>query len=269
VDLITVVAKLVRDQGLDVAVPVNLRSTNNVVAWMCPSPVVAKIAREFEASARELRLATSLAAIGAPVVPPIEIGFAQPVNVEGRWVTFWCYVADERTATAAQVAASLDELHAGLEKVPGRPTFPSCRRRLETAVELLDDPELPGGLAGDDRSLLRRALLDGIAALVPPSGPSPVLHGSPHRRNILVVGGRAVFIDFETVELGPHEWDVAHLEGEVADLYPADLDRNLLRSCRIAISAATSVWCWEGLDRGGDMRSHAEHHLETVRQMLT
>ena len=44
-DLITAVANLVRDQGLEVGVPVNLRSTNNVVAWMRPSPVVAKIAR--------------------------------------------------------------------------------------------------------------------------------------------------------------------------------------------------------------------------------
>jgi hypothetical protein len=71
VDLITSVANLARGQGLEVGVPVNLRSTNNVVAWMHPSRVVAKIARDFDASARELQRATFLAAIGAPVVPPI------------------------------------------------------------------------------------------------------------------------------------------------------------------------------------------------------
>ena len=94
-DLITEVANMLRDQGLEVSVPVSLRSTNNVVAWMCPSPVVAKIARDLNASTRELQLATLLAAAGAPVVPPIEIGIVQPVNVEGQWTTFWRYVADD------------------------------------------------------------------------------------------------------------------------------------------------------------------------------
>ena len=55
---------------------------------------------------------------------------------------------------------------------------------------------------------------------------------------------------------------------EVVALYPADLDRDLLQRCRTAISAATSTWCWQGIDRGPDMRSHAEQHLEIVRQKL-
>jgi hypothetical protein len=269
VELITAVAKLVRDQGLDVGVPVKLRSTNNVVTWMRPSPVVAKMARDVDASAQELQVATSLAALGAPVVPPIEIGIAQPVNLEGHWVTFWQYIADERTATASRVAASLHALHAGLAKVPGRSTFRPCQGRLEAAVDLLGDPELAAGLSRDDCALLRRALLDGIDALNALTGPLHVLHGSPHRLNILVTGGKVVFIDFETVELGPVEWDLAHLEEEVGVCYPADLDQDLLRTCRIAISAATSTWCWEGITRGVDMLSHAEHHLETVRRLMT
>jgi Phosphotransferase enzyme family len=268
VEMITAVANFVRGQGLEVGAPISLRSTNNVVAWMCPSPVVAKIARDLDASTRELQLATMLAAVGAPVVPPIEIGIVQPVNVEGQWATFWHYVADERSATATQVAASLGRLHAGLATVPGRTTFPPCWGRLESAADLLDDPELPGELAATDRSLLRRALLEGVAALASLSDHPHVLHGSPHRFNILVMDDEAVFIDFETVELGPLEWDLAHLDGDVADLYPADLDQDLLQRCRISISAATSMWCWEGIDRGPDMRSHAEDHLEIVRRSL-
>jgi hypothetical protein len=139
---------------------------------------------------------------------------------------------------------------------------------LESAVDLLDDPGLPGDLARDDRSLLRRALLEGIDALVSVSDTPHVLHGSPHRFNILVMDEEAVFIDFETVELGPLEWDLAHLEEDVAGLYPAELDQDLLGRCRLSISAATSTWCWEGIDRGPDMRSHAEQHLETVRRAL-
>jgi hypothetical protein len=266
VDLITSVANLVRNQGLEVDEPVNLRSTNNVVAWMHPSPVVVKIAGDFDSARRELHTATFLVSIGAPVVPPIEIGIAQPVNVAGRWATFWHHVADGGVATAAQVAASLDELHAGLAKAPGRTTFPPCWNRLETAVVLLEDSEISGRLTADDHSHLRRALLDGIAALTSLGDPPHVLHGSPHRFNILVTGGTAVFIDFETVEQGPLEWDVAHLDQEVAALYPADLDEDLLRTCRIAISAATATWCWHAIDRGADMRTHAEQHLDSVRR---
>jgi len=265
----TAVANLVRGQGLEVGEPVSLRSTNNVVAWMFPSPVVAKITRNLDASVRELQLATFLASVGAPVVPPIEIGITQPIKVARQWATFWHHVDDERTATAGQVAASLYRLHHGLAAVPGRTAFPPCWVRLESAVELLDDPELPGELASDDRSLLRRALLEGIAALAPLSDHFHVLHGSPHRFNILVVNGEAVFIDFETVELGPVEWDLAHLDEEVATLYPTDLDGDLLRRCRISISAATSTWCWKGIDRGADMRSHAEQHMEIVRHALS
>jgi len=268
VDLITSVANLARDYGLEVGIPVTLRSTNNVVVWMRPSPVVAKISKDFDASSQEFRRATFLAAVGAPVVPPIVIGVAQPVNASGQWVTFWHYVVDEGGATAAQVAASLNELHSGLAKAPDRTTFPPCSNRLQTALDLLDDPGLRGGLDVDDRALLGRALLDGIGALTSLKDPPRVLHGSPHRFNMLVMCGAVVFIDFETVELGPLEWDLAHLDEEVAALYPAEVDEDLLRRCRIAISAATSAWCWKGVDRGVDMRIHAEQHLEIVRRML-
>lgn len=123
-DLVTSVADLAREQGLEVGVPVNLRSTTNVVAWMPPSPVVAKIAGGFNASSREVRMATFLSGIGAPVVPPIEIGIAQPAGVAGRWVTFWRCVADEGRASAAEVTSSLDALHAAPAEAPGRTTLP-------------------------------------------------------------------------------------------------------------------------------------------------
>ena len=46
--------------------------------------------------------------------------------------------------------------------------------------------------------------------------PRHVLHGSPHRMNILTRDGAPVFIDLETIQIGPIEWDLADLEPEVA-----------------------------------------------------
>jgi len=41
-DVIAAVGDLVRSAGFEITAPVDLRSTNNVVIWLAPSPVVAK-----------------------------------------------------------------------------------------------------------------------------------------------------------------------------------------------------------------------------------
>lgn len=133
------------------------------------------------------------------------------------------------------------------------------------AVRNLERPDLTPELVDVDRALLRKTLVDGIARLAKMTGSERVIHGSPHRFNILVADAGPRFIDFETVALGPLEWDLAHLEPEVADLYPGDFDHQVLARCRVIVSAATSTWCSGGLDRGSDMRNHAQHHLEAVR----
>ena len=134
-----------------------------------------------------------------------------------------------------------------------------------SAVNALKRPGFAPELVEADRALLRETLVDGIAELAKMTGSERVIHGSPHRFNILVVDATPMFIDFETVELGPLEWDLAHLEPEVAGLYPGEFDSQALALCRVMVSAATSTWCWEGLERGSDMQSHAQHHLEVVR----
>ena len=68
--------------------------------------------------------------------------------------------------------------------------------------------------------------------------------------NILTRDGALVFIDSETIQIGPIEWDLAHLEPEVASVYPADHDDDRLRVCGTAVSAATvtgaGMDCTEG-----------------------
>jgi len=261
---------LVRSTGLVVTDPVNLRSTNNVVVWLAPSSVVAKISREHARAEEELRIARALVDLGAPVVPPIDFGLEQPVHVGETTVTFWTYEPQDGVADldAAQVANHLFLLHQKLPTATSRSTLPSYEGPLRAAVRSLDQVDNAPELSPEDRSLLRGALVDGMSRLARSVGSDHVLHGSPHRLNILAVNGVPSFIDFETVELGPLEWDLAHLEQEVADHYPAQVDVDVLGVCRVMVSAATSTWCWEGVDRGPDMRSHAEHHLETVRSVI-
>ena len=95
-----------------------------------------------------------------------------------------------------------------------------------------------------DRRVLLNAL--GRAKSEARNWPRAVIHGSPHRMNILNQEGAPVFIDLETIQTGPLEWDLAHLEPEVAEAYPEDHDEDRLDVCRTAVSAATATWCWAG-----------------------
>jgi hypothetical protein len=267
VNVITPVANLVRSCGFDVHQPVNLRSTNNVVVWLSPSPVVAKISEGYDRAGRKLAVVRELVELAAPVVPPVDLGVEQPVTIDNRVITFWRYEPqdDVLEPNAAQIAESLFRLHSKLVSMRDRAAFPSFGEPLMTALRPLERPDFAPDLAAVDRTLLRKTLIDGIARLANMTGSEQVIHGSPHRSNILVVDAVPKFIDFKTVELGPLEWDVAHLEPEVADLYPGEFDHQVLALCRVMVSAATSTWCWEGLDRGSDMQNHAQHHLEVVR----
>jgi hypothetical protein len=266
-DAITSVADLVRSCGFDVHEPVNLRSTNNAVVWLSPSPVVAKISKEHVKAGRELAVVRQLVELAAPVVPPIDLGIEQPVSIDEKAITFWRYEPqdDVLEPSAGQIAQCLFCLHSKLASMRDRAALPSFVGPLMNAVRALEHPDFAPQLVEVDRALLRKTLIDGIAQLAKMTGSEQVIHGSPHRFNILVVDGAPSFIDFETVEFGPLEWDLAHLEPEVADLYPGEFDDQVLALCRVIVSAATSTWCWEGLDRGADMQSHAQHHLEMVR----
>ena len=176
---------------------------------------------------------------------------------------------DEETISAHHTALALHLLHSKLAAIGSMFVLPSFDARLREAVTALDSPGLPVDLSSGDRRLLRTASVEGMARLGSSHSGTRVLHGSPHRMSILSANGIPVFIDVETVEAGPVEWDLAHLDREVADRYPEEINQVALEICGRTISAATSTWCWESLERGPDMRFHAEQHLEAVRSAMS
>ena len=194
------------------------------------------------------------------------------MSIDERAVTTWRYEPQDDVVESnpGQIAACLFRLHSSLSSMRNRAAFPSFREPLMWALGALARLDFAPELEDLNRALLRETLVDGIARLANDgTGGERVIHGSPHRFNILVADGAPMFIDFETVELGPLEWDLAHLEPEVADLYPGGFDQQALALCRVMVSAVTSTWCWEGLERGSDMQNHARHHLEVVRSSRT
>jgi Ser/Thr protein kinase RdoA (MazF antagonist) len=245
--------------------PVPLRSTNNTVVWLRPSLVVAKVFRSRTTAARELAIGHELAARGAPIVSPVDVVGAEVHEFAGWFLTFLRYVPQDDAAFASseELAVALHTLHLALAPLAEVMLLPSLESRLRDAIHALDEPRFAPALVGCDRALLRETLVAKVADLR--NVPMSVIHGSPHDMNILMDGGQPVFIDLETVQWGPVEWDLAHLSPDVARHYPAPCDDQVLTTARIAVSAATSTWCWDALHRGPDMRWHAEHHLASVR----
>ena len=251
-------------EGLNCDLLVPLRSTNNTVFLLAECAVVAKVHDSEAAAVRELAAGHALPAVGALTVAPAAGIGDQVRSAAGLHVTFWDYVADADTRpSSVAVAVALCDLHRHLvglrELVAGR----GFEEQLEDARRALQRSGFAPLLGPADRELLRDLL--GRAAEELRNCPRVVVHGSPHRMNILVSdGGVPVFTDLETIQLGPIEWDLAHLEVEVARAYPGSFDDDLLALCRTAVSATTATWCWDALDRGSDMRTHAEHHLAVV-----
>jgi hypothetical protein len=270
VDVTASVVDLARRLGLTVEEPVPLRSTNNVVMWLRPSAVVAKISVGHRRAQDELAIAGGLAHAGAPVVAPAEGVGLRVHRISGHGVTFWTYAPQHDVADpdAESVAEALWALHAALATLGATAPSRTYEEQITDTVGALDRPDFAPLLRGHDRRLLRSTLEHGRVILARTADRESIIHGSPHRLNIVVVAGSPRFIDFETVRYGPREWDLAHLEPEVAGHYPGVLDPEVLAVCRLLVSATTSAWCFDGVGRGPDMRDHAQHHLATVRSAV-
>lgn len=151
--------------------------------------------------------------------------------VTGAAGRFGAYdTAEERAA----VVTMLGELHQATPaaSVARTITFelPS-RRRLEAALQELDQPWVGGPFAEPVRQALARhasdviemlALADRLAVEVASrSGSWTVTHGEPHPGNVMAAGENRLLVDWDTVALGPPErdlWMVVETADE-ADIY--------------------------------------------------
>lgn len=235
--------------GLPVDDVVVLHNSNKLTVRLRPADIVARVARhnvEFE-----MDIARRLALAGSPVVAVDPNIYEQ----DGFVVTLWTY---HRPASPeippAGYARALQALHAGLRTldVPA----PHVTDRIEAARRIV---ALSPDLGPADRELLT-----GILRQAPRSGAEQLLHGEPHPGNLLSTTDGPRFIDFETCCRGPIEFDVAHAPDEVAAFYP-DLDRDLLRQCRILVLAMITAWRFDPGDELPDGRRRAAEWLSQIR----
>lgn len=249
--------------GLAADDAVVMHDSNKLTLRLLPCDVLARVAPvAHQVAWFEVGIARELAEAGAPVAALVE---PQVYERDGFVVTLWTYYEPltAQEVSPADYAQALARLHAGMRKV-GVPT-PHVTDRVEEARRLVASRESTPELADADRKLLGDTLRDLSRAIS--GGGEQVLHGEPHPGNVLTTANGLLFVDFETCCRGPVEFDLAHAPEEVADHYP-DVDRELLRQCRLLGLAMVTAWRWDRDDRFPDGRRMGIEGLGRIREDL-
>ncbi|MGA5817135.1 phosphotransferase family protein [Kitasatospora sp. NPDC094028] len=178
--------------------------------WRLPGGVVARIGRDGQlaAAGRELAVSRWLHARGVPAVRPLD-AVDQPLDLDGRPVTFWHELPPHTAGTAADLAPLLLRLHR--LPSPWPPLVP-----LDPFVRLPQRIDGASTLRPSDRRWLRARLATLRTAWAdrPPGLPTGVVHGDAWGGNVAVTAGTTYLLDFERTALGPPEWDLTAIAVE-------------------------------------------------------
>lgn len=264
--------------------PVVLQHTNNVVVWLSPHPIVAKVGvwpHSRRLLERESELCAELADLGSPVVVPLR---DSPLHSDhglrpgaGRYgdaqlpVSLWRQVATrDAVPSADDVAAVLARVHTDLGRCDlsrlAEP-LPGYLAGVELAHDALQRDDWMAALGRSDLALLRRAFDRWRARAEAMDAPERVLHGEPHANNLLSTSHGLVMIDFEGACVGPVEWDLASVAPAVVAAYRGrvdiDIDIDRLALLRALNSARVATWCFAS--EFPEMRPFGDVHLGAVR----
>jgi Ser/Thr protein kinase RdoA (MazF antagonist) len=202
--------------GITAAEPVVLADGANVVVYLRPAPVVAKVAASTPAVRprvrdwlqRELDVSAFLAAAGAPVVPPSPELPATTHQGDGHVMSFWRYLPPADPARPLRpdeetIGSMLRDLHAALRRYP-------------TALpELAPLQDIPAFLARAQTQLDQAgkatlaAAYTRLTAELDPAAPQQALHGDAGAGNLMATDQGWVWHDFEDTFSGPVTWDLA------------------------------------------------------------
>jgi hypothetical protein len=212
--------------GVRCSDPVVLRDGSNLLARLGATPIVARVStmtarlRDGDAwFAREVALASHLAAAGAPVVPPSTEIAPGPHHHDGLVMTFWTYVDEgDRELDGAQAGRALRACHDALTSFDG--DLPRWGV-LDEADDALEKLAATGALAAPEAALLRdegARLRPRIEALAPEL---QAVHGDAHLGNVINGPDGPLWNDWEDSFLGPRGWDLACMQ-----LHPRVFGRN-------------------------------------------
>jgi Ser/Thr protein kinase RdoA (MazF antagonist) len=265
--------------GLAVAEPLVLADGANVIAWLRPSPVVAKVAASTPAVRadvaawlqRELDLAEFLGRAGIPVMAPSP---EVPVTVhhrDGHAMSFWTYLEPSDAGPPGEdvIGSMLRDLHAALRSYP---------RTLPVLAPLGDIPAFLARpqtqLSAPDAAILGDAFTRLTADLAAVPTRAQPLHGDAGAGNLMAAGGRWVWHDFEDTCSGPVEWDLAattasprFAAARILAAYGDPGDPAQLHTCQQLRRLHLTMWYALYAERLPDCRQRAAELLQSWRAL--
>jgi hypothetical protein len=94
------------------------------------------------------------------------------------------------------------------------------------------------------------------------------LHGDAHIGNAMIVDSDAIWLDLESVCLGPLEWDVGFLPQATWSEFRA-IDTALVRLLADVRQCCVATWCWAEFDRSAAAREAAIRHLAELKSRFS
>jgi len=172
--------------GVEADQIVVIQDTNNVVVWLQPSAIIAKVGRclhSAPALLREHAVARQLAGFGAPVAVPVGSPYTEPAT--SMVATLWDRIdstSDPEGADPAALAACLASVHAALSDVEVE--LPDFRRGLDLAARrLFDDNAVDSDSFVQGSTTSRRRFGRFTASPTPATSSFPVpMYSSPISR---------------------------------------------------------------------------------------
>jgi hypothetical protein len=251
--------------GLRADEAIVLHASNRLALRVLPSDVLARVALPtHEAAAFEVGVAAQLAATDSPVAP-LDPRVAPRVYERGGFtITFWTYYEPrtDRELSPADYADALSRLHAGMQRVDV--ATPHLTDRVREAQRLVGGHDRTPGLGVADRDLLMNTFRRVMPVIVRRGATEQLLHGEPHRGNVLNTRNGPLFIDLETACRGPVEFDLAHVPNEVSECY-VGIDHALLDDCRVLVLAMIAAWLSDREDQFPGGRAAARELLVALR----
>lgn len=189
--------------GLDCDGAEPLRLAENQI-WRLPGRrVIVRISRagQSDAAAREVRVARWLAQENVPAVRLVNV--EQPVEIDGRPVTFWVELPPQQHGSVEDVAQLLSQLHF-------LPTPTIDLGYLDPFVRVDERLHAATTIPDDDKQWLHALHRDLMAAWAErPAGlPNRAVHGDAWPGNIVRTADGVLMMDLERFSVGPPEWDL-------------------------------------------------------------
>lgn len=244
-----------------------IHNSDRIAVHLRPCDLLVRIASEVWADdfQFEADVAHALTATNSPV-GLLAPGVGPRVYLRDRFaMTFWTYYAPMGEVAPVDYADALVQLHAGLRQI--ELAAPHITVRLTGWAAEVDDRAQTPDLTAADREFLRAT----FQRLHYTAGQSPsaeqLLHGEPHPGNLLATSHGPRFIDLQTCQHGPIEYDLAFLPEEAAAHYPG-ANQPLVHQCRALNWAGFTTMRWRAGDQFPDQAHWRAEGFNLLRAAL-